>query len=136
MTIEIEFEGNEPKVGDKVYVVVGKENEPTGFWEARLAEIPWGEKTHKGAILTDPRLGDFWLDEKEPWGSYRILDAHKAVEWLRNARAADQVEIGGLKKRMDIERSTYHAALRAIATSVGFAEFKTVLEDFLKRLTR
>ncbi len=135
MSGTLEYLGEKPKVGDRVYIHVDQVNSPTGFWVGELVSI--GKQWESGTCACQAKI----IDPKAkmngfPSINYRVYDAHRAVEWQLEARAKDRKEINALKRRMQIEGQTYRAALKAIASPQGFEGFKALLDDFLGRLSR
>ena len=139
------FVGEKPKVGETVFIAVDSANYPTGFWEGKLVSVgndhARGSWEHDSApcvaVITDERVKTHQREgyfERSPSVNYIVLDYELAIAELRERRDADQAEIRGLRKRIEIMTETYNSALRAIATPQGFEQFKDILEAFLKRL--
>ncbi len=144
------FEGLKPTVGTAVMVSVDEANHPTGFWDGELVEVgdddkpacydgEWNLKdtrwVHCRVRLTDPRVPREYAND-EPHLNYSVYPSTSGTQYLRKRLSQAGLEIRGLSRRLEIERSVWHAALKAIVSPEGFARFEKLLADFMVRLGR
>ena len=133
--------------GHVVLIVVDRANTPTGMWEGTLAEIGenfrnTGEETchlpsvlwtQCQAIITDHTAPAKFL-YKEPFLNYSVYLMTSGLKRLVTTHLATKAEIAALKKRLDIERQTLYAALKASSDPQTLNRLDTMLKDFGKNL--
>ncbi len=144
----LQFVGEKPQVGTKVIIVVDDVNSPTGIWNGTLMEVheESHDRTGPGSLpgekycrcvahITDPKAPEEYQG-RAPHLNYDAYVVSSGTEYLRARLADAKNEIKGIKHRAQIERETWHAALKAITHPDSLKGLKAVLEDFLKRLGR
>lgn len=154
------FDGDRsPQVGDPVLIHVDDVNAPTGWWWGELTEIleepskafgsdprnsrgsSWVSATAK---ITDPRAsGDAVAHEyisRAPHPNYTIYPApvvaHGTIRVLQRRIDEGLAEIRGLKRRLEIERETFHGALRALVDRAEASRLLQALTELLERLRK
>ncbi|MFZ2804688.1 MAG: hypothetical protein WA001_05740 [Patescibacteria group bacterium] len=138
------------RVNSRVFIVVddtkihGCTKSPRGFWMGKLIEV--GQTTEYAecsdtpctAIITDPEVKKSPTNakffNKQPNLPYDAYTPCAAIEFLLRKREEDRREINGLNKRLDIERSVFHGALKAMVSDKGFDKLEALLESFIERL--
>lgn len=141
---DLYYQGEKPTVGTKVLVIVDEVNKPTGMWDGTLTEVGMNEMVeYRGCdfssvtctvtltdslLLKDPLYGDFM--NGEPHVNYSVYVATAGSDYLRKRLANANTEIRGLKRRVEIERGVWHAALKVITNAEAFEQLRKLLEDF------
>ena len=132
-------ENMRPNVGAKVVISVDRANAPTGVWDGELMRVntdaslfSTGIWTQCTAKITDPHAPKDYHG-CQPHVNYEVYVATAGTQYFRDRLNEANIEIRGLKRRMDIERNTLHAALKAIVNAEAFERFRTLLEDFQQK---
>lgn len=150
------FEGEVPKPGTPVFIVVNEVNHPTGIWRGVLEEVKDEPKLLEPAVnygmqpgtkyiacrakLTDPRLLESSNKEtrsyynQRPYVNYEVFVATAGTYYMLKRLWEQQDETRGLKRRLDIERGVWHNALKAMVSSDAAEALKGILEEFLRRI--
>ena len=141
------FDDSRPVIGAKLIVIVDSVNSPTGMWNGELITIEsndWALSEHPyylhdtrwalcKAHITDLQAPRDFIGH-EPIVNYSAYLATSGSQYLRQRLLDTNTEIRGLKRRMEIERSVYHAVFKAIVDVNAFSRLEKLLEGFMTRI--
>ena len=139
------FRNEKPVIGTGVLVVVDEVNKPTGIWNGVLEAVGVDQGTSIGFssdvrwAVCNVRLNDPLVPKEysaEPYVNYAVYVGSTAIDYLRKRLTDANTEIRGLKRRMEIERGVWHAALKVIVSPDALGQFNRILDEFLERLGR
>lgn len=133
-----------------VLIVVDSVNTPTGVWEGKIIEAsddaknvsptierhtPGTRWTHCKAQITDPRAPKAYQG-REPHLNYSVYMPNLGMKYLMGQLVEAKAETKGLKHRLEIERSVFHGALKAMVSSDSFAKLEKLLSDFIRNFAK
>ena len=141
------FDNPRPLVGAKVIIIVDRVNTPSGIWDGELISIAADDhevlqhryylpRTRRALCttrITDPRT-PHGLVGCEPDVDYSVYPATSGAHYFRERLNNANTEISGLKRRMEIERNSWHAMMKALVNPEAFSRLQKLLEEFLARL--
>ena len=137
------YEETRPVAGTEVVIIVDGANKPSGIWEGKLIAV--GDPNIRPLCRTcDAECRAAIIDAAapvdfrgfEPKHDYRVYLKTSGTEYLQERLNNAHTEIHGLKRRIETERSVWHAALKAIVSPGALGQFQKIMEEFLSRLMR
>lgn len=143
------FDDTKPVVGAKLIILVDRVNKPAGVWTGELITIRDDDDVvyphsdflrdtrwvYCTAKITDPQAPEEFAGQ-EPVINYRAYIATSGTHYFLKRLDDANIEIRGLKRRMEIERHSWHAMMKAIVNPDAFPKLQKLLEEFLTRLGR
>ena len=141
------YEGMRPQPGTKLLIAVPESNKPVGMWRGELISLHGddflmsGEESYPSHIrhavciarITDPSAPEDFVND-EPYAIYSAYVATSGTAYLHERLRAAQAEVNGLKRRIEITRSIWHAALKAIISPGAIDQFEKIMEGLPARL--